>query len=71
VRKTLLVFLDEIGEYSLNILVYAFSISVNWEEWLKVKQDVIKKIIKIIDNSTLEFAYPVNEILLKNQNRAG
>jgi MscS family membrane protein len=66
VRKTLLVYLDEIGEYSLNILVYAFSISVNWEEWLRVKQDVIKRIIKIIDNSELEFAYPTRDIFLEN-----
>ncbi len=66
VRKTLLVYLDEVGEYSLNILVYAFSISVNWEEWLRVKQDVIKKIIKIIENSELEFAYPTKEILIDN-----
>jgi len=67
VRRTLLVYLDEIGEYSMNILIYAFSISVNWEEWLRVKQDVLKKIIKIIDQSELEFAYPTNEILLQNR----
>jgi len=45
VRRTLLVYLDDIGEYSMNILVYAFSISVNWEEWLRVKQDVLKHIL--------------------------
>ena len=67
VRRTLLVYLDEVDKYSLNILVYAFSISVNWEEWLRVKQDVIKKIIVIIDNSKLEFAYPTSEILLRNR----
>lgn len=67
VRRTLLVYLDEVDKYSLNILVYAFSISVNWEEWLRVKQDVIKKIIVIIENSKLEFAYPTSEILLKNK----
>jgi len=67
VRKTLLVFLDEIGEYSLNILIYAFSISVNWEDWLRAKQDVIKRIIKIVENSELEFAYPASEVFLKNK----
>ena len=66
VRRTLLVYLDEIGEYSMNILVYAFSISVNWEEWLRVKQDVLKRIIEIIDESELEFAYPTREVLLEN-----
>jgi len=66
VRKTLLVYLDEFGKYSMNILVYAFSISVNWEEWLRVKQDVLKKIINIINESELEFAYPTQQILLEN-----
>ena len=64
VRRTLLVYLDEIGDYSMNILIYAFSISVNWEEWLGVKQDVIKKIITIIDESDLQLALPRNEVML-------
>jgi MscS family membrane protein len=65
VRRTLLVYLDEIGAYSMNILVYAFSISVDWEEWLRVKQDVIEKILRIIEDSTLELAVPRQEILLE------
>ena len=65
VRRTLLVYLDEIGEYSMNILVYAFSISVNWEEWLRVKQDVIKRILEIVDESSLELAVPRQEVLLE------
>ncbi len=66
VRRTLMVYLDSIDKYSLSILVYAFSISVNWEEWLRVKQDIIKKIVEIVEASELEFAYPTQEILLKN-----
>ncbi|WP_292657270.1 mechanosensitive ion channel domain-containing protein [Nitratifractor sp.] len=65
VRRTLLVYLDEIGAYSMNVLIYAFSISVNWEEWLRVKQDVIKKILHIVDESSLELAVPRQEILLE------
>ena len=64
VRKTLLVFVDEIDSYSLNILVYCFSISVDWKEWLRVKQDIIKKILKIIDESELELAVPKEEIAI-------
>jgi len=66
VRKTLLVFVDEIDSYSLNILIYCFSISVDWKEWLGVKQDIIKKILKIIDESDLELAIPKEEILLSS-----
>jgi MscS family membrane protein len=67
VRSTLMVYLDNIDTYSMNILIYAFSISVKWEEWLGVKQDVIKKIIKIIDESELELAIPAEEILLDSR----
>jgi len=67
VGSKLLVYLDEIDDYSMNILIYAFSISINWEEWLKVKQDILKKIIVIIDNSKLELAIPSEEILLQQQ----
>ena len=71
VRRTLLVYLDEIGEYSMNILIYAFSISVDWEEWLRVKQDVIEKILKIVEESNLELAVPRQEILLQSERETG
>ncbi|WP_456471088.1 mechanosensitive ion channel family protein [Caminibacter sp.] len=62
VRKTLLVYLDRFDEYSMDILIYAFSITIDWEEWLKVKQDVMLKILEIIKNSNLELAYPTSII---------
>lgn len=62
VRKTLLVYLDEFDEYSMNILVYAFTITIDWEEWLKTKQDVYYKILKIIEKSSLELAYPTSVV---------
>ncbi len=65
VKKTLLVYFDSIDRYSMNILVYAFSESVNWEEWLRIKQDVLRQIIEIIDASSLELAVPAEEILLE------
>jgi MscS family membrane protein len=65
VKRTLLVYLDRIDTYSMNILVYAFSISVNWEEWLKVKQEVLERIIEIIDDSTLELAIPAEQVMLE------
>ncbi len=64
IRKTLLVYLDEFDEYSMNILVYAYSISINWEEWLRVKQDVYLRILNIIENSKLELAYPIQEVFI-------
>jgi len=65
VKKTLLVYLDAIDTYSMNILIYAFSESVQWEKWLSVKQDVIKKIIDIVHASTLKLAVPQQDIVIK------
>lgn len=64
----LLVYFDNIDEYSMNIMVYAFTISVNWEEWLKVKQDILKEIISIVKESKVELAIPTEEILLEDKN---
>jgi len=69
VKKTLLVYLDAIDTYSMNILIYAFSESVQWERWLSVKEDVIKKIIDIIHASTLELAVPQEEIAIRRINK--
>ncbi|HIP55952.1 MAG TPA: mechanosensitive ion channel [Arcobacter sp.] len=68
VRKTMLVYLDKIDVYSMDIMIYVFSISVDWKGWLHTKQDVIKAVIEIIDNSSLEFAYPKEEIMLNTTN---
>ncbi|MDD3774735.1 MAG: mechanosensitive ion channel family protein [Sulfurovaceae bacterium] len=58
VKKTLLVYLDEFAASSINILVYCFSSSVVWNEWLEVKQDVMFKIMNILEKNDLEFAFP-------------
>ncbi|HGZ70910.1 MAG TPA: mechanosensitive ion channel family protein [Nitratifractor sp.] len=65
VRSTLLVYVDSVDSYSLKILVYAFSVSINWKEWLRVKQDVLKKVITIVEKSELNLAYPTQSIYLK------
>ena len=58
VKKTLLVYLDEFAASSINILIYCFSTTVVWEEWLSVKEDVMLKIMEILERNNLEFAFP-------------
>jgi MscS family membrane protein len=66
VKKTLLVYLDEFGGSSINILIYCFSKSVAWEEWLEVKQDVMFNIMEILEKNSLEFAFPSMSIYHEN-----
>jgi MscS family membrane protein len=58
VKRTLLVYLDEFSDSSINILVYCFSKSVMWEDWLRTKQDVMERIMEIFEQNNLEFAFP-------------
>ena len=58
IKKTLLVYLDEFSDSSINILVYCFTKSVEWEDWLATKEDVMHKIMAILEKNNLEFAFP-------------
>ena len=58
VKRTLLVYLDEFSDSSINILVYCFSKTTDWNEWLKTKEDVMYKIMDILEKNSLEFAFP-------------
>ena len=58
IKRTLLVYLDEFSDSSINILVYCFSKSVMWEDWLRTKQDVMENIMEILEKNNLEFAFP-------------
>lgn len=61
IMSTQLVYLDRYNDYSIDILVYCFTKTVQWEEWLTVKEDVLFKISKLLQTNKLEFAYH-NEI---------
>ena len=58
IKKTLLVYLDEFSDSSINILVYCFTKSVEWEDWLATKEDVMHKIMAIFEKNNIEFAFP-------------
>lgn len=64
VKRTLLVYVDELDASSINILVYCFSRSPNWEDWLTVKEDVIVKISQLAEENNCNFAYPTQTVWL-------
>ncbi|WP_428356371.1 mechanosensitive ion channel family protein [Methyloprofundus sp.] len=60
IKSTQLVFMDRYNDFSIDILIYCFSKTVNWADWLEVKQDVMFKIAEILEKNELSFAYPTN-----------
>jgi MscS family membrane protein len=65
IKRTLLVYIDELDTSSINILVYCFSRSPNWEDWLGVKEDVLIKISELAEANHCELAYPTQAIFIK------
>jgi MscS family membrane protein len=67
VKKTLLVYLDEFDASSINILIYCFSKTVMWQEWLAVKQDVMFEMMDIMQKNNIEFAFPSLSVYHENE----
>lgn len=67
VKRTLLVYLDEFSDSSINILVYCFSKTTDWNEWLQTKEDVMYKVMDILEKNSLEFAFPSLSLYQENK----
>ncbi|MFP6047348.1 mechanosensitive ion channel family protein [Helicobacter pylori] len=65
-KNNLFVFLDQFADSSINILVYCFSKTVVWEEWLEVKEDVMLKIMGIVEKHHLSFAFPSQSLYVES-----
>ena len=52
----------------MNIMVYCFSKTVEWQRWLEVKEDLMYRIMEILENNSLEFAFPSLSIYNENSN---
>lgn len=64
-KSNLFVVLDEFADSSINILVYCFSTTTKWGEWLDVRQDVMLKIMDIIASHNLSFAFPSQSLYIE------
>ncbi len=65
IKRTLLVYLDALGDSSIDILIYCFSKTVDWEGWLQVKQDVIFRCCAIVEANGLSIAFPSQTLYLR------
>lgn len=75
-RQTLIVNFDEFAPSSLNFFIYTFTHTVEWIYFHEVKQDVLLKIIDIIEAHGAECAYPTSTLhlpdaLTLNERRPG
>ena len=66
-KDTIYVNLDEIREDGINILVYVFTDSVDYDSYLEAKQSINLDILQILEREGVELAYPSQTIYLKGE----
>jgi MscS family membrane protein len=65
-QEFFLVNFTDFGASSLDIMVYCFSTSTIWGEYLEVREDVCLKIMDLLETSGLEIAFPSRTLYLRN-----
>jgi MscS family membrane protein len=68
VKKLLKVHLTKFDTFSINILVYCYTKTISFEEWMEVREDILYKIWTIVESNDLEFAYPTQTLFVENSN---
>jgi MscS family membrane protein len=66
-EKTLIVNFNFFALSSLDFFIYTFTKTTDWIEYHEVKQDVLLKIIKIVEGNGAEFAFPTSTMHLAHQ----
>ena len=56
------VYFKSFSASSCDFFIYAFTITKDWEEFLRIKQDVLLKVAEIIEQHNAEIAYPTTTV---------
>lgn len=61
-KRTLMVNFDTYGASHLEFFVYAFTKTINWVEFHRVKEEVLLKVMEIVEGHGAEFAFPTRTL---------
>ena len=66
-KDPMFVYFDEFGASSLDLFFYLFTTTSNWEEYLKIREDINLKIIDIVQRNGSDFAFPSQSVYFENE----
>jgi MscS family membrane protein len=64
-KETLLVNFESFGDSALNIFIYTFTDTANWEKYLEIREDVHLQIMRIVEENNSAFAFPSQSIYVE------
>ncbi|MFU0832372.1 MAG: Mechanosensitive ion channel family protein [Oscillospiraceae bacterium] len=65
--ETIIVVFNSIGESSLDLMLYFFTKTTNWQKYLEVREDIYYNILRIIEEEHAEIAFPTRTIQLEKE----
>lgn len=66
-EAALFVRIDSFNASSIDFMIYTFTYTKNWGEWLKIKEELAVAIMDIIEKAGTGFAFPSRTIYLQQQ----
>ena len=67
--ERILVNFDSFGDSALEIFIYCYTNSANWERYLEIREDINLKIIDIVKSNNSDFAFPSKSIYIESFKR--
>ncbi len=65
-KDTLIVNFESFGDSSLNIFIYTFTSTANWNRYLDIREDIHLNIMKIVEDNKSSFAFPSQSIYIED-----
>lgn len=65
-EETIFVNFSDFSTSSLDLFLYFFTKTTNWEIWLKIKEEVNLQIMEILEKNKVEIALPAQHLYYKN-----
>jgi MscS family membrane protein len=61
------VYFKSFSASSCDFFIYAFTITKDWDDFLRIKQNVLLKVADIISEHKAEIAYPTTSVFIKHE----
>ncbi len=66
-ETALFVRIDNFNDSSIDFLIYCFTHTTNWGEWLAIKEELAVAIIEIVERAGTGFAFPSRTLYMQQQ----
>ena len=65
-KVTTLIHVDSFNDSSIDIMLYCFTATTNWGEWMRVKEDLAFAIKAVVEGAGSSFAFPSTSIYVES-----